>query len=285
MRIKMVTFSDGSYALRAAGRRLAKQADSTGWFQNPSEHWTVETLRTKVPDFYSRHKKFIEMNPRGFGLWIWKPVILSYLLDHLEDGEMVLLLDAGCQINANKDSRIRFQKYIEICRENDLLAMQLANNSFGFNDLTDAAWTKLSVLNSLDPLSVFRKTNQIQAGIIFAIKSEKSLRIANKWLNLCIDSDYSLLVGPSTTDYQSIEFREHRYEQSILSLILKSEGVNPLEDETWFSPDWAKGLSYPIWAMRNRSGGDVFRRNPVDRLKLVIARVEGRILLSCRGKS
>ena len=61
MRIKMVTFSDGSYALRAAGRRLAKQADSTGWFQNPSEHWTVETLRTKVPDFYSRHKKFIEI--------------------------------------------------------------------------------------------------------------------------------------------------------------------------------------------------------------------------------
>ena len=284
MRIKLVTFSDGSYAFRAAGRRLVKEADSTGWFDHPSEHWTVETLRSKMPEFFTEHEKFILDHPKGYGLWIWKPAILSYLIDHLEDGEMVLLLDAGCQLNSNHKSRYRFLQYIDICRTSDLVVMQLADNSFGFEELTDAAWTKLSVLNSLDSHSIFRNTNQIQSGIIFAIKSEKSQRIAKKWLDSCVDSNYSFLVDPQAFESQTSEFRQHRWEQSILSLIVKSEGVQPVLDETYFYPNWSEGLDFPIWAMRNRSGGNAFRRNSLDILKIITARVERLVLTFYRDK-
>lgn len=271
MRIKLVTFSDGSYALRAAGRRLVTQADSTGWFDHPSEHWTLETLRTKMPDFYSKHHKFIRDHPIGFGFWIWKPAILSYMIDRLEHDEVVLLLDAGCQLNSNSDSKLRFQQYIEICKTRDLLVMQLSNG------LTDAAWTKLQTLNSLDPLEVFRNTNQIHATVIFAIKSDKSQQVVKKWLDYCIDSNYSLLVDPSDSDSQTSEFKEHRRDQSILSLILKSEEIIPVEDETWFSPNWIDGLSFPIWAMRNRTGGDAFRRNYLDTFKIFAEKVEFKV--------
>lgn len=284
MRVKLVTFSDGSYAFRAAGRRLVREADSTGWFDYPSEHWTVETLRSKMPEFFTEHEEFIVDHPKGYGLWIWKPAILSYLIDQLEDDEVVLLLDAGCQLNSNQKARCRFLQYIDICTTSDLLVMQLANNSFGFEELTDAAWTKLSVLNSLDPHSIFRNSNQIQSGIIFAIKSEKSQRIAKKWLNSCVQSDYSFLLDPFTSESQTNEFREHRWEQSILSLIVKSEGVQPLVDETYFYPNWSDGLNFPIWAMRNRSGGNAFRRNPLDIFKLMMARVERLIVSFCRDK-
>jgi len=283
MTVKLVTFSDGSYAFRAAGRRLVSQADSTGWFDYPSEHWTLATLRAKMPDFYSQHQKFIREHPRGLGLWVWKPAILSYLIDHLEDDEMVLLLDAGCQLNSNKESKLRFQQYIEMCKNRDLLVTQLADDSFGLDNLTDAAWTKLSTLDFLDPLSVFRNTNQIQSGNIFAIKSEKSQRIAKKWLDHCVDSDYLLLADPSDEDSQTSDFKEHRWEHSILSLIVKSEEVLPLKDETWFHPNWAEGLHFPIWAVRNRTGGNVVRRNVIDNLKIFIARVERRILSLYRG--
>jgi len=276
--IKLVTFSDGSYAFRAAGRRLVKQADSTGWFNHPSEHWTLKTIRTKMPDFYSENKKFIRDHPKGFGLWIWQPAILSYLIDHLEDGEMVLLLDAGCQLNPNRDSKLRFQQYIEMCKTTELLVTQLPDNYSGHENLTDAAWTKLSTLDFLDPLALFRISNQIQSGIIFAIKTEKSQRIAKKWLNSCVDSNYSLLVDPSDVESQASEFKEHRYGQSILSLIVKSEGIQPLPDETWFYQNWMEGLNFPIWAMRNRTGGDVMRRNFFDNLKIFAARVERKIL-------
>ena len=284
MRIKLVTFSDGSYALRAAGRRLVKEADSTGWFNYPAEHWTVETLRAKMPEFFARHEKFIVDHPKGYGLWIWKPAILAYLIDHLEDGEMVLFLDAGCQLNANHNSWHRFQQYVEMCNGGDLLVMQLADDSFGFDNLTDAAWTKISVLNSLDPHSTYRKTNQIQSGIIFAIKSKKSQSLAKKWMNTCIDMEYSFLVDPLGSDSQPDDFIQHRWEQSILSLIVKSEGVVPLLDETYFYPNWHNGLNFPIWAMRNRSGGNAFRRNFFDILKILIARLERFVLLSHRPR-
>jgi len=132
-------------------------------------------------------------------------------------------------------------------------------------------------LNLLDPLEVFRNTNQIQSGIIFAVKSEKSQRVAKKWFDYCVYSNNSLLADPTSSDSQLDEFRGHRHGQSILSLIAKSEGVIPLEDETWFAPDWNAGLRFPIWAMRNRTGGNAFRRNPLDILKLLIARVERRL--------
>jgi len=272
MRIKFVTFSDGSYAYRSAGRRLAKQANSTGWFEHPAEHWTFETLRIKIPDFYSKHQNFIKDNPKGFGFWIWKPAILSYMIEHLESDELVLLLDAGCQLNPNEYSKLRFQRYIEMAKTRGLLVMKLPN------DLIDAEWTKLATLEVLDPLEVFRKSNQIHATVMFANKSEKSKQVAEKWLDYCNYSNYSLLVDPSEGDLQTSDFKDHRHDQSIFSLVVKSEGVVPIEDETWFHPNWAEGLHFPIWAVRNRTGGDAFRRNFLDIFKFFAARAEHKII-------
>ena len=191
---------------------------------------------------------------------------------------MILFLDSGCQINSTYQSRIRFNEYIEMALENEMLLMQLNDESFGFQNLSDSAWTKLSVLNALDSNSEFRKSNQIQSGIILAIKSEKSQRVANQWLNFCTHSNYLYLIDPSEGEEQSPEFIQHRWEQSILSLILKSEGINPIVDETYYFPDWKKGFDFPIWAMRNRSGGDAFRRNVYDVIKLGMAKIERRVL-------
>jgi hypothetical protein len=278
MRIRLVTFSDGSHALRAAGRRLVREADSTGWFDHPSEHWTLETLRTKVPDFYFKHHKFMRDHRKGFGYWIWKPAILSYLFDHLEDDEIVLYLDAGCQLNSIEDSKLRFQQYIEICRARDLLVVQLPD------DLPDAAWTKRSTLDALDPDKAFRNTGQIQSTLVFAIKSEKSQRVVEKWLTNCVDSNYSLVLDPSDDDFQNTGFKDHRHDQSILSLIVKSEGIVPIKDETWFSPNWENGLNFPIWAMRNRTGGDFFRRNLLDLVKIFLAKLEHKLIRFFKDK-
>jgi hypothetical protein len=92
-----------------------------------------------------------------------------------------------------------------------------------------------------------------------------------------------LLVDPSDEELQTSDFKEHRWEQSIFSLIVKSEKVSPLKDESWFHPNWAEGLHYPIWAVRNRSGGDVIRRNSFDIVKIFAARVERKILSFYRG--
>ena len=277
MKIRLITFSDGSFGLRAAGKRLVKQADKTGWFSYPSEHWTLDTLRDKLPEFTLKHENFMKSHPRGLGLWIWKSAILSYQIDQLKDNEMVLLLDAGCQLNSTEESTRRFREYIELCKSNEMLLMQIPKNSFGYENLSDAAWTKKSVLDLLDPFSNYRKTNQIQSGIIFATKSDKSQRVAKKWLDLCRESQYKFLVDPAPHEPQAPDFIQHRWEQSILSLLLKSEEIVPLLDETYFYPRWSDGAHFPIWAMRNRSGGDAFRRSAIDLIRLLLAKIEREI--------
>jgi hypothetical protein len=284
LKVKLVTFSDGSLGLRAAGKRLVRQADATGWFQYPSEHWTLKTLRAKMPEFMAEHESFMKNSTRGLGLWLWQPAILSYLVERLEEDEAILLLDAGCQLNRTRESDRRFKEYLNFCAANDMLLMQLADKSFGFNDLTDVAWTKRSVLDVLDPLSTFRHTNQIQSGIIFAIKSAKSEEVSKKWLDYCIKSQYSYLIDPSQGDPQSEAFNQHRFAQSILSLTAKSEGIVPLADETYFYPNWNDGLSFPIWAMRNRSGGDAYRRNFNDLLAILMAKFERKLISAFRSK-
>ena len=284
MKVKLVTFSDGSLGLRAAGKRLVKQADATDWFQYPSEHWTLNTLRTKMPEFMAEHKNFINNHRKGLGLWLWQPAILSYLIERLEQDEAVLLLDAGCQLNRTSESDRRFKEYLDLCAKNEMLLMQLADNSFGFKNLTDAAWTKRSVLDALDPLSTFRNTNQIQSGIIFATKTAKSVEVSNKWLDNCVKSQYSYLIDPHKMEPQSEAFIQHRFAQSIVSLTAKSEGIVPLTDETYFYPNWDSGLSFPIWAMRNRSGGDAYRRHFKDLFFILMAKIERKIISAFRSE-
>jgi hypothetical protein len=282
MKVKLVTFSDGSYGLREAGKRLVRQADDTGWFSYPSEHWTLNTLQTELPLFTSKNTNFMKTYSKGLGLWIWKSAILSHQIEQLKENEIVLLLDAGCQINSTRTAAARFTEYLELCQKNEMLLMQLPEHSFGYKDLSDAAWTKKSVLDLLDPSSIYRQTNQIQSGIILAKKSEKSLRVAKKWLQLCQESEYKFLIDPAQHEPQTPDFKQHRCEQSILSLILKSEGVPPLLDETYFYPHWSDGEHFPIWAMRNRSGGDAFRRNFMDLIKILLAKIERGILKQSR---
>jgi hypothetical protein len=278
MKVKLVTFSDGSHGLRAAGKRLVKQADATGWFHYPSEHWTLKTLRTKMPEFAMVHQEFMKEHPKGLGLWIWQPAILSYLVSQLDEGEVVVLMDAGCQLNSTKESDLRFNEYLDLCRTNDMVLMQLNDNSFGFSDVTDAAWTKRSVLEVLDPASTIRLSNQVQSGIIFAAKSVRSEEVIRKWVDYSLGYNYSYLLSPSESEPQSKEFIQHRWVQSIISLIVKSEGIVPLADETYFYPNWSDGLKFPIWAMRNRSGGDAYRRNFIDLFMLFLAKIERKLI-------
>ena len=76
--IRLVTFADGTFGFRSAGKRLIRQADKSAWFNSPSEHWTIKKIQSRIPDFAANNLTFMEENKRGLGLWIWKPAVLEY---------------------------------------------------------------------------------------------------------------------------------------------------------------------------------------------------------------
>lgn len=274
-KVHFVTFADGTKAFRAAGRRLCRQADDTGLFAGKAECWSLARLNEANPEFISTHRDYLSANPKGMGNYIWKPMVLLEALNSVNQGDIVLMLDSGCQFNINEDSIQRFCEYLEMTKLHQALFMQINDNSFGFTDLTDNAWTKNFTLNALDKDSVNRMTNQIQSGIIFMVSNKETKDFVNEWYQNCWKDNYALLTSPIAGECENPTFIGHRWEQSILSLMVKSRSFKYIPDETYWFPTWYLGRRFPIWAMRNRTGGDAARRSFFDKLKFFTARVEG----------
>jgi len=49
-------------------------------------------------EFWKKHGNFIENNKRGNGYWIWKPYIIMKNLDLMNDNDILLYLDCGCEV-------------------------------------------------------------------------------------------------------------------------------------------------------------------------------------------
>jgi len=95
-----ITFAAGAVNYTEAAVRLISQADATKLF-NKTIFYDDTYLKSQV-DFWDKHSEFIEKNPRGYGYWIWKSYIIKKTMEQLADGDTLLYLDSGCEIDINK---------------------------------------------------------------------------------------------------------------------------------------------------------------------------------------
>ena len=255
-----------------AAKRLVREAKGAGIFSEV-KIWDLRALVVSKPEFQI-HLDFIKENPRGLGNWIWKPHILQLALAHSKEDEYLIMLDAGCQLNLNETSLLRLDYYFQLVNQSGGLVMELKAGDFGISDLTERAWTKKAVLEDLDPAGEFADTNQIQSGIILIKNTEEIRELVNQWVALCEIDNYRYLRSPTDDSLEDPFFLGHRWEQSILSLLIKRWNIGFIPDETFFAPNWEDGENFPIWAPRNRSGGDSIRRNMRDIFLIAMAKLE-----------
>lgn len=254
-----------------AGRRLANE------FRDIPDVSSVELVTGKdiknvYTIFYAQHKNFFRNNPRGFGLWLWKPfIVLQKLLD-LPKNDLLLYLDAGCQTNfQNRASIERWYDYLDITRKEDSLFMKLRHGQFGIEDLSEFAWSKAKLIKKFNLDYENLESPQVQAGILF-LKNTDSIRdLISEWLELCIENNYSLL--DSTTEKEHERFIAHRFDQSIFSLLVKQQHRFTIPDETSFD-NLLNIPNYPILALRNRTGANILRNNYIDRLIVRLSEAE-----------
>jgi hypothetical protein len=142
--------------------------------------------------------------------------------------------------------------------------MQLVNGQFDkkeFYDLSEEAWTPQEILNHFQIPKMLCKTPQLQAGILFFRNDIKSRNFLTNWFELMVYNNYTFLKDYPQFKTEDLEFRGHRYDQSIFSPLYKLSKLPTISDETWFEPHWDQsGANFPIWAMRNKTGKD-FRKN------------------------
>ena len=252
--VHLITFGGGSFAYRRGARRVSLQAEASGIFKTVTRV-TDKTLPNFSPSAWSQHQRFILDSKKGFGYWLWKPIILLTRLDEIPSGEILLYVDAGCELNLMGDApRNRMKQYIDLALQHGSLAMQMSDNMERGFFPTEQNYSKTSLISAINPSQETMTERQLLAGILFFKNDSTNHDFLQKWLEVSTQDNYSLLTD-SLNQIEDKNFKSHRHDQSIFSLLYKELGKYYIPDETDWKPDWiTEGAPYPIWAIRNRTG-------------------------------
>ncbi len=238
-RIFFITFGAGDKEMQEAAKRLGDQALDSGFFDE-IEVLSESDLPVDVMNLFSP-VRFDQS--RGFGFWAWKPYLINRKIDSLQDGDVLVYLDAGFEINPRGGHR--FTYYLDFVARHDFLVFPIPQQH--------RYWVKPHSSLKIDRHNYFR--NQVYAGFVMLKVSDTSRRIVNKWHNLSFEDGGSALTD-WVEDGQTLEagFREHRHDQAILTHVVISENLTVLDrDETSHTP-WINGYDYPFLCLRNRTG-------------------------------
>jgi hypothetical protein len=245
-RLYFVSFASGAKCWNRALSRLAREVSQS----YPSAHF-LKIDKKQVGEFAEGlgvdFWEFTERYPKGYGLWMWKPIVAQLALSRVPEGDFLFFLDAGSSINPSMNARPRLLQYLDVLDKTNFLFFELA--------LQERIWTKKSVIRHFD-LRIEHQYSGQRVGGIFGLKaSEDSRNLLRSWVQAAtLDSGY-LLLDPDSNDLEDSDFMAHRQDQSLLSVLTKSLGIQALPDETYFEDDWfEKGDEFPFWATRKCSG-------------------------------
>lgn len=226
-------------------KRLQRQTSRSNvfkGFEGYTDRWIYEHYKQSDSTL-----KFIEENQRGFGLWFWKAEIILDTFKRKPDIEGVLYIDAGCELNINPNSKSKLMEYFKLANEKNGLAFELP--------FKEIEWTEPFVVEEIYP-TLAEGELQIAGGILFFPNNPNSLKILLDWSENNCKNEYSFLRGkPSESIQYSNNSRvvEHRFDQSIISLIWKKNKLFTIPDETFWHPNWIlDGTNFPIWATRSK---------------------------------
>lgn len=242
-RIRLVSFADGNLAYRLAARRLAREARSSGVFSDIKIYNRERVLQEIAPG-NKELADFISAKHRGFGYWLWKPLILEHELSRKpEDFEFVAYLDVGCSINITPESSSRLMEYCTLAQTNGALV-------FHMDGFIEKEWTKRAAIEYFEASSEMASSYQRLATIMMLPNSSFARQLVSTWLRAANVDQHALLTDDLSRN--EIEgFRNHRHDQSLWSLATKVAGVHSISDETYHHPDWkTSGGPFPFWSSR-----------------------------------
>ena len=236
--VLLVTFGSGQ-EWKPAIRRLVRQVKQTRRFYGVVA-FDERDLKGKIST------SFLQQNVRGFGLWVWKPRIILSALDKFPECDFVVYLDAGCEVNSTPRALERLDEYVKICDISEGLAFEIP--------FQEKAWTSDFVLRELQAMNL-SETNQIAGGMFLLKNIPKNRLFLEQWSSWMERENYRYLIGDAPDDLPKEVFKEHRFDQSIFSILWKLHAKPIIKDETFWAPDWKlRGGDFPIWSTRSRLG-------------------------------
>jgi len=208
-----------------------------------TESWLTTT------DFWKKNQ-FILSRPRGAGYWIWKPYIILETFKGLVDGDIVLYSDAGMEVIGN------LNPLYEIAQKGPNGGKILFQIPDGHLIKT---WTKRDtyVLMNCDEPKFYNHV-MVNGALSLWKKSEENIAFLNEWQRFLRDprivtDDANMCGRPNL-----IEFRDHRHDQSVISILSVRDNMEVFRDPTqWGLKEKDQFTNSPYDVLFNHHRGDI----------------------------
>jgi hypothetical protein len=168
-------------------------------------------------EFWDKHGTFIMNNKRGFGYWIWKPYLIMKTMEKLNEGDILLYLDAECRVVLEEKQYLL--KYFDIVKKNKILYFYSPTHMIGLPEITMTKMDlihKLNMQNDNDLLNM----HQFGGGIQLIFVCKEILDLQKSIYNYASENYHNIDDTPSIIPNHP-NYLEHRHDQSLFSLLIK----------------------------------------------------------------
>ena len=226
------------------------------------DHIYVGDEKMLEPWYYKKYKD--RWPERGFGYWQWKPYLIRRVMDRMEEGDYLVYSDAGCSLNPRGITRLK--EYLQLVTDNPCGVL-------GFDQhFREAEWTKADLFDYFGVWGDPKYINHGQVATTCAIfrKNPTSQHLVDMWFYI-ENFKHDLVTDSPSKIPNDPNFKEHRHDQSVFSLLMiKYGGIELPVEEIFTDGDWEDLKDYPIWATRKRMKKRTWQKEIKHRLKKIL---------------
>jgi hypothetical protein len=242
----LITAGFGGSEMEGAALRVKAQAKSLGFLDQVTAI-TTDDLATACPLVWAEYSDFLNTSHKGYGYFSWKvELVYGALHGYFGDFDGVIWVDAGCEIFNTPWTRMRLKHWMKKTQKTGTFLYTL--------DTPEQDFSKALAFEEFPSLDPNDRSPQIQA-TWFMLYGKVGRQITKKWLDVSLKNIALLDLSPSPRG-EVRTFVEHRFDQSILSLLIKALKLQP---DNYFPcsgnsglKSQLRGLVHPIWTTRNR---------------------------------
>ena len=175
------------------------------------------------PGFRRRNREILAQR-RGGGLWCWKPyAVFRYALEEAREGDVIVYVDALYRFQDGGAERLA--QWVRGALSDDDVALVRMKPEPNRWEYREREWAKRDayVLLGVDDRDDLKDATQAWAGFLAMRRSVRSMALLAEWMTYAQDIR-AVGDGRSVLGREDAAMREHRHDQTLLSLLAKRRG-------------------------------------------------------------